>query len=187
LAPEEQDAQEPEPGRADPLAQAPHQALQLSRAAQKSVVVSQVSDLPYTTDVLRLAAEANGAGRLSPPCLSHTERNPVCGDRTTVDLRLAGDRIAAMAHDTKACVLTQASASILGAALTGHSPLELVQLRHDVEAMLKGGPAPDGAFSRYAHLAEVARHPARHRCVLLPLDAALKAASEPSEPGRQGS
>jgi NifU-like protein involved in Fe-S cluster formation len=142
-----------------------------------------MSDLPYTTNVLRLAAEANGAGRLPPPCSSHTEQNPVCGDRTTVDLRVVGGAIIAMAHDTKACVLTQASASILGAALAGHSQMELTQLRQDVEAMLKGGPAPGGAFDRYAHLAEVARHPARHRCVLLPIDAALKAASESPEPG----
>ncbi len=145
-----------------------------------------MSDLPYTTDVLRLAAEANGAGRLPQPCRSHTEQNPVCGDRTTVDLRLVDDDSIALAHDTKACVLTQASASILGASLKGHSLSELAQLRADVEAMLNGGPAPLGAFGRYAHLAEVARHPARHRCVLLPIDAALKAASEPSEPGRQG-
>ncbi len=145
-----------------------------------------MSDLPYTTDVLRLAAEANGAGRLPPPCHSHTEQNPVCGDRTTVDLRLAEGRIVAIAHETKACVLTQASASILGQSLEGHSTAQLTRLRMEVEDMLKGGPAPDGAFARYRHLAEVARHTARHRCVLLPIDAALKAASEPGEPSGQG-
>lgn len=141
-----------------------------------------MSDLPYTTALLRLAAETKGAGRLPPPCRSHTETNPVCGDRTTVDLRLEGAVIAAMAHDTRACVLTQASASILGAALVGHSPTELAALRAAVAAMLAGGAAPEGDFSAYRHLAEVARHPARHRCVLLPVDAALKAC----EPGGQG-
>lgn len=142
-----------------------------------------MSDLPYTTDVLRLAAEANGAGRLPAPCNSHMEQNPVCGDRTTVDLHLSGGRITAMAHETKACVLTQASASILGEVLPGHSTGELMRLRGDVEAMLKGGDVPGGDFARYRHLADVARLPARHRCVLLPIDAALKAASEVSEPG----
>jgi NifU-like protein involved in Fe-S cluster formation len=144
-----------------------------------------MSDLPYTIDVLRLAAEAHGAGRLVPPCLSHTEANPVCGDRTTVDLRLAGARIEAMAHDTHACVLTQASAAILGKALAGHSTAELTGLRDAVTAMLNGGPAPGGAFAAYRHLADVARHPARHRCVLLPIEAAIKAASQPSEPAGQ--
>jgi NifU-like protein involved in Fe-S cluster formation len=145
-----------------------------------------MSDLPYSTDVLRLAAEANGAGRLSPPTHTHTEHNPTCGDRCTIDLRLSGDRIAAVAHDTKACVLTQAAASILGASLAGHAPHDLLQLREDVQAMLSGGPAPGGDFARFGHLAEVARHPARHRCVLLPIDAAIKATSEPCEPGGQG-
>jgi NifU-like protein involved in Fe-S cluster formation len=135
-----------------------------------------MSDLPYTTDLLRLAAEAHGAGRLEPPCLSHTEANPVCGDRTTVDLHISSDHIDAVAHDTKACVLTQASASILGQSLAGHSLADLKALREAVAAMLNGGPAPDGGFSAYHHLADVARHPARHRCVLLPIDAAIKAA-----------
>ena len=147
-----------------------------------------MSDLPYSTEVLRLAAEACGAGRLPPPCNSHTERNPACGDRSTVDLRIEDGRITAAAHDTKACVLTQASASILGAALSGHGHAELARLRKDVLAMLKGGAAPTGPFARYAHLRDVARHPGRHKCVLLPIDAALKAfeVSEAPEPGRQG-
>lgn len=145
-----------------------------------------MSDLPYTTDVLRLAAEANGAGRLTAPCLSHTENNPVCGDRCTVDLRLADGRITALAQDTKACVLTQAAASILGASLAGHSAEDLTSLRAAVQAMLDGGPAPDGDFARFSHLAEVARHPARHRCVLLPIDAAINAALQAAEPGGQG-
>jgi nitrogen fixation protein NifU and related proteins len=140
-----------------------------------------MSDLPYTIDLLRLAAEAHGAGRLEPPCRSHTESNPVCGDRTTLDLVVTGDHIDAIAHDTHACVLTQASASILGQALAGHTTAELAQLHEAVAAMLAGGPAPDGAFAAYRHLAEVARHPARHRCVLLPIDAALKAAEPTSQ------
>jgi NifU-like protein involved in Fe-S cluster formation len=135
-----------------------------------------MSDLPYSTDLLRLAAEAHGAGRLDPPCLSHTEANPVCGDKTTVDLRVSSDHIEAVAHDTRACVLTQASASILGQALPGHSLAELTVLRETVAAMLTGGPAPDGRFAAFGVLADVARHPARHRCVLLPIDAAIKAA-----------
>lgn len=140
-----------------------------------------MSDLPYTTAVLRLAAEAHGAGRLPPPCSSHTEANPVCGDKTTVDVKVVSDHIEAVAHDTRACVLTQASASILGGSLAGHATAELATLREAVAAMLSGGPPPQGDFAAYAVLADVARHPARHRCVLLPIDAALKAAEPASE------
>jgi nitrogen fixation protein NifU and related proteins len=144
-----------------------------------------MSDLPYSTEVLRLAAEACGAGRLPPPSASHTEHNPACGDRSTVDLRIEEGRITAIAHDTKACVLTQASASILGAALSGHDRGELARLREDVSAMLNGGSPPAEPFARFAHLADVAKHPGRHKCVLLPIDAALKAfeVSEAPKPG----
>lgn len=145
-----------------------------------------MSDLPYSKDVLRLAAEARGAGRLDPPRLSHTEHNPACGDRTTVDLRLAEGTISAVAQDTRACVLAQASASILGATLPGRTQKEIVQLREAVAAMLRGGPTPGGAFAAYGVLADVARHAGRHRCVLLPIDAALAAleSSDAAEPGR---
>lgn len=145
-----------------------------------------MSDLPYTKEVLRLAAEATGAGRLSPPCVSHTEQNPTCGDRCTVDLRIEDKLIVAFAHDTKACVLTQAAASILGAGLPNHTLADLKDLREAVLGMLSDGSPPGGWFDLYVPLAEVARHPARHRCVLLPIDAALAAASAATEPGRQG-
>lgn len=145
-----------------------------------------MSDLPYSTDVIRLAAEASGAGRLASPCLTHTETNPACGDRVTVDLRLEDGRISALAHDTKACVLTQASASVLGSASSRLAASDVARLREEVQRMLKGGAAPSGPFARYACLADVAKHPGRHRCVLLPIDAALKAlASEKSEPGSE--
>jgi NifU homolog involved in Fe-S cluster formation len=140
-----------------------------------------MSDLPYSTAVLRWAAEAHGAGKLAQPCLCHTETNPVCGDKIAVSLRVSDSRISDFAQDSRACVLTQASASILAAALPGHSEAELAALRDAVSVMLTGGPIPEGVFAPYGVLADVARHPARHRCVLLPIDAALKAlATEPA-------
>lgn len=143
-----------------------------------------MSDLPYSTAVLRWAAEAYGAGHLAPPCLCHTAANPVCGDKVTVSLTMEGGKIGAFAQDSKACVLTQAAASILGAALPGHTTTDLATLREAVAAMLAGGPAPVGAFAPFAVLADVARHPARHRCVLLPIEAALQALT--GEPAGQG-
>lgn len=148
-----------------------------------------MSDLLYTKGVLRLAVEASGAGRLPEPDGTHSEHNPTCGDRSTVDLRIDNGRIAAMAHDTKACVLAQASASILGTALPGRTYAELVSLRAAVTEMLRGGTEPAAPFGSYAVLNEVARFPSRHKCVLLPIDAAIGAfeASEVRKPGGQGS
>ena len=148
-----------------------------------------MSDLLYTTGVLRLAAEARGAGRLPESDGTYTEHNPTCGDRSTVDLSVNNGRITAMAHDTKACVLAQASASILGTALPGHTHGDLVNLRAEVAEMLRGGTKPAEPFGSYAVLNEVARFPSRHKCVLLPIDAAIGAfeASQTRKPGGQGS
>ena len=147
-----------------------------------------MSDLLYSKDVLRLAAEAKGAGRLSHTDGTYAEHNPACGDRATVDLRVENGRVAAMAHDTKACVLAQASASILGAGLQGCTLADVKALRTQIVDMLKGSAPPKEPFGRYGALNEAASFPSRHRCVLLPVDAAIKAfeASQAAKPPGQG-
>ena len=133
-----------------------------------------MSDPLYTKDVLRLAAEANGAGRLPEPHGTHTEHNPACSDRSTVDLTVENGRVVAMAHDTKACVLAQASASIL-AALPGRTYDDLVKLKAEVAEMFESRKLPAEPFASYAALSNVAKYPSRQTCVLLPIEAALKA------------
>ena len=141
---------------------------------------------------MKLAAAATGAGELAEPRLSGLAHNPVCGDRVTVTMRLDGrGRIVALAHETKACVFTQASAAILGAQLPGADEQRVRRLRDEVEAMLVGGRTPGAPFADYSALAGVAVHKNRHTCVLLPIDAVIGALSvaEPLEianPGGEG-
>ena len=144
-----------------------------------------MSDPLYSLDVLRLAAGAKGAGRLGEPDGTGSEHNPACGDRSTVDLMIENGAVTAMAHETKACVLAQASASLLAAA-PGMTYADLLRLKAEVAAMLTGGKAPNGPFAGYAVLGDAARFPNRHKCVLLPIDAAIKAfeASQARKPGR---
>lgn len=68
----------------------------------------------YNARMLRLAAEAAGAGGLDERDASAEIVNPVCGDRIRMDVRTEGARIAALGYEVHACVLTQASASLLG-------------------------------------------------------------------------
>ncbi|MBA2590270.1 MAG: iron-sulfur cluster assembly scaffold protein [Alphaproteobacteria bacterium] len=135
-----------------------------------------MSDDPlYRRDILRLAADATGAGHLPAPHLSATAHNPACGDRVTVELALAGGRVTALAHTSQACVLTQASAALLAGAAPGRTQADLVALADAVRAFLRGGPAPDG----FGVFEGVASHAGRHVCVLLPFEAALKALQGP--------
>lgn len=125
----------------------------------------------YRRDLLRLAADATGAGALALPDAVGRAHNPACGDRLTVELALAGGRITALAHQTQACVLTQASAALLAGQAPGHDRASLGALAAQVRAFLRGGEPPSG----YEVFGGVAGHAGRHVCVLLPLQAVLDA------------
>lgn len=144
-----------------------------------------MDDPLYRKQILRLAADAAGAGRLARPHGSATLHNPACGDRITVDVAVAAGRVTALAHHTSACVLTQASAAILGADAVGLNRAEIASLAGAVRALLAGGGLPPAPFDAYAAFDGLADHRARHKCVLLPLEAALEALDvlEPAEPG----
>jgi nitrogen fixation protein NifU and related proteins len=136
----------------------------------------------YHRDLLRLAANAAGAGHLAVPDATATVHNPACGDRVTVELALKDGRVTAIAHTTQACVLTQASAALLAGAAPGKDQAALCALADSVRAYLLGAAAPEG----YEVFGGVAGHAGRHVCVLLPLEAALRAL-EGSKPGTERS
>lgn len=138
-----------------------------------------MSDPLYAKDLLRLAANAIGAGRLAPNDAEGLAHNPTCGDRVAVTVRFDGaGRIAEIAHETHACVLAQASASILGAELAGTDEAGVKSLRGEIAAMLREGAAAPASFADYAALAGAATFRNRHACVLLPVDAVLDAFSK---------
>lgn len=135
-----------------------------------------MSDPLYRKELLRLAADAHGAGRLPSPDATGTAFNPACGDRVTVDLAVSDGRVTAIAHETKACVLTQASASILGATLSGADRFAVETLRLEIVAMLGSeAAAPPAPFSAYSAFEGAVAYESRHRCVLLPVEAVLAA------------
>lgn len=149
-----------------------------------------MSDPLYKKEILRLAADAHGAGHLSEPHVTGIAHNPTCGDKVSIDLTLDKDgRITAIAHDTKACVLAQASASILGQALKGASRDDVEDLINEIGMMLGAqSPAPAPPFDDYSAFEGVVEHRNRRRCVLLPIEAVLNAFenSENAEPGGVG-
>jgi NifU-like protein involved in Fe-S cluster formation len=139
----------------------------------------------YNARMLRLAAEAKGAGRLKERDASAEILNPVCGDRIRVDLRTDGARIAALGYEVHACVLTQASASLLGRHAVDRTAAEIRDVAGCIEAMLREGTeAPGGDWSDYAALAPVRAHSSRHQCVMLPLRALLAALDASESPDR---
>ncbi|HTT85603.1 MAG TPA: iron-sulfur cluster assembly scaffold protein [Rhizomicrobium sp.] len=135
-----------------------------------------MSDPLYRKELLRLAADAHGAGRLVAPHATGEAFNPACGDRVSVQFTVRDGRIVQFAHETKACVLAQASASILGRALPNAKQSDVEKLRAAVSAMLESKSSPPAApFGAYAAFEGAVEYQSRHRCVLLPIDAVLDA------------
>ena len=130
----------------------------------------------YQKALLRLASAAHGAGRLSGACCSAREANAMCGDAVIFDARIdEAGQVTEVANELKGCVLVQASASLLAEHAVGEDAAGLEALRSGVAAMLDGGEAPGGVWAAYEVFKPASAYRSRHSCVLLPIDALVKA------------
>ena len=135
-----------------------------------------MDDRLYQEAILALARDAAHAGRLEAPDGAASMNNPFCGDRATVEVALAGGRVAAVAHRVRGCLLCRAAAAALAEALPGFDAAALERARADLRAMLaNGAPAPGPPWEALRHFRPAAAHRSRHECVLLPFDAAARA------------
>jgi len=66
-------------------------------------------------------------------------KNPSCGDRVTLQLRLEDGRISAVGYDGTGCAISQASVSMMSMALKGRSVEEAQRLRGEFRRMIVDG------------------------------------------------
>ena len=127
----------------------------------------------YQKTLIRMAAQAVAAGTLDNADVTVSRDNPTCGDRVTVQLRVTDGTIQAMAHDTRACLICQASASMIGSHAEGLTAKELSAARAAAEKLLKDGENADlnGAWPELDAFRPVAAYKSRHNCLVLPFDA----------------
>jgi nitrogen fixation NifU-like protein len=128
----------------------------------------------YNDALMRLAAEAKGAGRLTDPDATVTLDNPMCGDRIALDIKLGHGVIQALAHEVRACALCQAAASAIAINAIGKDANSLKQIAGEVTRMLKAdGETPE--WPQLAAFRPVIRYKSRHACVELPFRALVAA------------
>jgi nitrogen fixation NifU-like protein len=140
-----------------------------------------MSDDLYHMRLVALARARDGAGRLDPPALAGEADNPLCGDRVRVTVRLTGDRIDALGHETRGCLLCEASAAAIGRRTTGGDVSSFRAVTDALRGWLKGeDPAPPRAWPELADFAPVRPVRSRHDCVMLPFEAVLDALAERS-------
>jgi nitrogen fixation NifU-like protein len=124
-----------------------------------------MSDALYSQRIKELAARPES--RLVAFDASATLDNPLCGDRVTIEVKLANGRPVEIGRAVKGCLLCRASTALLAEQGEAAPDAESIRL------MLRG----ENATSPYGWeiFAPVSGHKSRHDCVLLPLRAIKKA------------
>jgi nitrogen fixation protein NifU and related proteins len=121
-------------------------------------------------------------GRL-PGATHHAEGdNPLCGDRLSLDVELAGDVIRDLRFEGSGCAISTASASLMSEAVKGRTRAQAAEIFAGVHRMLTGEPADTGGLGKLAALAGVREFPARVKCASLcwhTLNAALAGGHDP--------
>jgi nitrogen fixation NifU-like protein len=129
----------------------------------------------YDEAIKALARAAHGAGTLAAPDAVVRLDNPYCGDRIDLALNISAARIAALAHQTKGCLLCCAAASLIGLHAPGAPIAQVEQAIAALDALLAGADFSPGAWGELEVFRAVSGYPARHGCVSLPMQALRKA------------
>lgn len=121
----------------------------------------------YRDYILEHYRRPHNFGVLENANASHEGANPLCGDRLTMQLRLADDTVAAVGFTGRGCAISQASASLLTDEIKG-KPVS------DVAAMTS---------QDVLDLLGIEISPARLKCALLSLDTLQHALADAGAPG----
>ena len=137
--------------------------------------MAELSDI-YSTRLLDIAANIARTRRLDFPDVTATAHSKLCGSTITVDVNFDGDTIIDYGQTVKACLLGQASASIVGSKIVGVTIDEIQKVGCAMRAMLKeGGPPPQGSWAELGLLEPVRPYKSRHASTLLVFEAIDKA------------
>ncbi|MDP2135153.1 MAG: iron-sulfur cluster assembly scaffold protein [Sulfuritalea sp.] len=129
----------------------------------------------YQDAIKQMAEAAHGHGRLAAADGEAKLDNPLCGDRVRMQVVLDAGRIAAVAHETRGCLLCRAAAAAIGLRAAGSDASGIDAAAAALESLLQqGAPAP-ADWPQLAMFAPARAYPSRHRCVLLPFRALLAA------------
>jgi nitrogen fixation NifU-like protein len=93
--------------------------------------------------------------------------NPLCGDKMTLYLKLADDRIADARFEGTGCAISVASSSLMTERIRGATVDDTLELFTAVREMLTGGAEPDERMQKLAALAGVRDYPSRVKCASL--------------------
>lgn len=97
-------------------------------------------------------------------------RNPLCGDRISLSVRVVGDVITDIRFTGEGCAISKASASMMTQALKGKTRAEAERLYDGFHDLVTGRSAqspPDKSLGSLRAFAGVARFPTRVKCATM--------------------
>jgi len=127
----------------------------------------ELNDL-YRDVILDHNRRPRNFGGMDPADASVEGFNPMCGDRLTVRLKLADDRISDIRFEGQGCAISTASASLMTEAVKGKTRAEALRLFDRVHQLLTDDAAPPAEeLGKLAALSGVREYPARVKCASL--------------------
>lgn len=126
------------------------------------------------------------AGRLSDATHAGDANNPLCGDRTSLTLRIEGGRVQGARCEVHGCAICRASSSMMTEAIIGKGVGEVSALVEQFLGMVAGtlGGADDGAeqgrdalLGPLVAFGQVRHFPSRARCATLSWEVLRRALS----------
>jgi len=126
----------------------------------------ELNDL-YRDVILDHNRRPRNFGTLDPADASVEGFNPMCGDRLTVRLKMAGDRIDDIRFEGQGCAISTASASLMTEAVKGQTRAQALALFDRVHNLLTDDAAPCDELGKLAALSGVREFPARVKCASL--------------------
>ena len=131
-------------------------------------------DALYDRLIVERARTPRYAGRLESPDVQGDGRNPLCGDKTHLDIVLDGHHIQKIRHQTRGCAICAAAADLMAEQVRGSTVAQALDTSGRFMAMLVGSSPQAVAAEQYAPLgalevfAPLRSHKARIRCAELP-------------------
>jgi nitrogen fixation NifU-like protein len=125
-----------------------------------------LSDL-YRDVILDHNRRPRNFGPLDPADAAAEGVNPLCGDRLTVRVNLATDRIEDIRFEGQGCAISTASASLMTEAVKGKTRGEALELFDRVHRLLTDDAAGGDDLGKLAALSGVREYPSRVKCASL--------------------
>ena len=129
-----------------------------------------------TNQIIKIASNTTNVGLTNKYTFKSVKKNPICGDLIKIELISANSKINSMRYETESCVYCEASASLLAKKIKT-MPIKIIkkELNH-----LKGSFVNEINFNFHKKFEEFKflinkKNFKRINCVLLPIEAVLKA------------